>query len=409
MSTDDDTLQLDLTESITEVPQANSISLFLELMECLRGEKRTIPAMASLLEVDKRTVRYYTDFGRWLQWIEPVDDTTVGLTREGRAFVTSEPARGRLFANALFARPLVRTVQRLKRDHFDDVDEPEATRQACFRAVERLTALSDATARRRAGALASMLRWAYQPDQLDWSTGRPTEEPTAPFDFQGQSFLTAYAARQFGESRSICIGFPRQVLTFATGDGDELETEHWQRASYETDDGTNRWFGSIPINPSTLGVARRGGPDLRRLLISCNPYLAMVVTLLTSSSPTGSPSTTLTSDMYGLRLWHRQRELGTPLEALARLAADLDLVPVETIPHLRDLPVDDDLHPADDADLATILVETGIARRVDTSLILAPGVGSELRLPVGDGPTLWERMEPLRDDLGDATRHHVAS
>lgn len=400
----DDTIQLDLTESITDVPQANSISLFIQLLEALRGEQRSIPTLASLLEVDERTVRYYVEFGRWLRWLEPTDDHRVALTGQGRAFVDSEPARGRLFANALFDRPLIKTVQKIKREQLDEMTEPSATREACRRAVDSLTTLSEATVRRRASAITSMLKWAYNPGGLDWSTGQPTQTNEAPFDFRGQSFLTAYGARQFGDVDTIHIGFPRQVVSFGLGTTDRLRDDRWPRASYDTDAGTARWFGSIPINTSTLSVARRGGPDLRRLLISCNPYLAMLATLLTSPSTAQRCRTKLTFDMYGLRLWHKDHELGGLLEALATLAARLDLVPVENVPHLDDY-TSDQLKPADEHQLAELLEHTGIVRPVDTVLILAPGVASELRLPIGDSPTLWERMEPLRSDLSEALRH----
>lgn len=404
MSSQEQTRQLDLTESITEVPQANSIALFIALMEALSGQTHTIATLASLLEVDERTVRYYVDFGRWLDWLRPGADGRMELTTNGVEFVESEPSRGRLFANTFFEQPLVKTVQQLKRQHYADQSEPTATRKACRRAVDGLTSLSEATAERRAQAIAAMLRWAYHPADLDWSTGSPVESPTTPFDFQGQSFLSAFAARQLGKQRTICIGFPRQVVTFACGDADSLSADRWERASYLDDDGSSRWFGSIPTNASTLAAANRGGPDLRRLLIACNPYLAMLVTLLTSRSATSRSNITLTSDMYGMRLWVQNRELGSPLQAMATLATHLDLLPVETVPHLTNGPDNAQLHPADDAELERLLVGTGIVRPVDTSLILAPGVGSELRLEAGDGPTLWERMEPLRDELVPAVR-----
>ena len=409
MSPDDQTIQLDLTTSITEVPQANSISLFISLMEALRGEEHTLGTLAELLEVDERTVRYYAEFGQWLQWIEPTGDAKFGLTTTGRAFVESEPGRGRLFANALFERPLVKTAQRIKREQLEEVDEPEATRRACQRAIEGLTTLSEATIRRRAQALASMLRWAYNPGGLDWSTGRPDTSPQSPFSFQGQSFLTAYAARQFTASDRLHIGFPRQVVTFAAGQTTRLDQKRWNRASYELDDGSGRWFGSIPVNESTRNAAARGGPDLRRLLIACNPYLAMLMTLLTSPSAARSAATRLTRDMYGLRLWYHNRELGTPLATLADIATELKLVPVETVPHLTEDPGNEQLHPAEESELAELLVDTGMVRPVDTVLILAPGVASELRLPLGDSPTLWERMEPLREDIHDVIRARLSA
>ncbi len=399
-----DHIQLDLTESISDVPQANNISLFVSLMEALGSQQHSLTSLSDLLDVNERTVRYYTDFGRWLRWIVPAGDGSPELTSKGRAFVDSVPARGRLFANALFARPLIQTVQRLKREQFADESDPQATHRACRRAIDGLTTLSEATIERRASALSSMLRWAYNPGQLDWSSGRPARRSHSPFDFQGQSFLTAYAARRFGGSRSIHIGFPCQVVAFATGDISTLDNDSWDRANYSAGEGSSQWFGSIPVNPSTRSVARRQGPDLRRLLIGCNPYLAMLITLMTSPSPSGKSATTLTADMYGLRLWHRNRELGSPLQALARLATSLQLVPVETVPHLENTPQQDEQRAGTDGDFQTVLEQAGIVRAVDTSLILAPGVGSELRHPLGDGPTLWERMEPLREDLQDAIR-----
>ncbi len=402
MASDPDNRQLDLTESITEVPQASSLSLFIALMEALRGGERDFSGLAPMLEVDERTVRYYADFGRWLTWLRPAGDGKVALTAEGLAFVESIPARGRLFSSALFSRPLVQTVQQLKRDQFADLTEPAATRRACERAVEGMTTLSEATAARRASSLASMLRWAYHPRRVDWSTGQPEPQERAPFDFRGQSFLTAFAARQYGRSRQIYIGFPHQVVTFATGQGDTLQAEHWVRASYDTSDGSARWYGSIPINPSTLAVARRGGPDLRRLLVGCNPYLSILVIMMVAQKP-GLPSrVSLTRDMYGLRLWYRDRELGSPLAALATIAGHIDLIPIDRVPHLSGRHVRDDLRAANDEELAQVLTTTGIVRSVDTSLVIAPGVASELRLPVGDGPTLWERAEPLREALQEA-------
>lgn len=404
MATDAENLQLDLTESITEVPQASSLALFIELMEALRRQHQAIVALAPLLDVDERTVRYYADFGRWLGWLKPAGDGELALSTDGLAFVESVPARGRLFARALFSRPLVQTVQQLKREQFDDIDEPQATRLACLRAVEAMTNLSEATAERRASSLASMLRWAYHPGRVDWSTGEPEAESRTPFDFHGQSFLTAFAARQYGGRRKIYIGFPHQVLTFATGDGASLQSEHWVRASYDTDDGGATWYGSIPINPSTLAVARRGGADLRRLLISCNPYLALLVTLMAAPAA-GIPSrVNLSRDMYGLRLWYRDREWGAPLTALATVASRLDLISIDRVPHLSGRHVRDDLRAGTDEEFIEVLHAANLVRTVDTSLVLAPGVASELRLPLGDGPTLWQRAEPLRDAVHKAMR-----
>jgi hypothetical protein len=407
MKRDSPPLQLDLTESITDVPQANNIALFIEMMEALRTGEQALSHLAELLDVDERTARYYTDFGRWLKFLRHVDDSRVGLTTEGMAFVDSKPARGRLFSAALFERPLVQTVQQVKREHFADVDEPESTRQACLFAVERLTRLAPATAQRRAGALASMLRWAHRPRDLDWTTGRPQEHRFTPFNFVGQSFVTAFAAREFGTERTMFIGFPRQVMLFAVGRGADLKPSHWEQASYEVKGGQARWFGSIPINETTLAVARRQGPDLRRLLISCNPYIAILTNLLIPVATAGSPPhgpVRLTRDMYGLRVWHRDRELGSPIQTVAVMAATLNLICVETVPHLQGQSDDEILRPGSDDELIEVLLHTGILRPVETSLMPSPGLVNELLHPVGDGPTLWERCAALQKALTEALR-----
>ncbi len=406
MTSDETRLQLDLTESITSVPQANNISRFIDLLEALRPRRRTVAKLATLMDVKERTARYYLDFGVWLRFVRPADDDRFELTSDGLAFVESQPSRGRLFATALFRRPLIQQIQRTRSDDFAHLSEPEATREAAEKVVQALTTLSEATAHRRASALTSMMRWAQRPGDLDWSSGQPVDSPRAPFDFHGQSFLSAYAARQFGSPRPMAIGIPRQVILFARADLERLRHQDWARASYIDAEQDLRWFGSIPINPSTTAVARRRGPDLRRLLISCNPYLAMLVSLLSASGTRRPPPATLTRDMYGLRLWHRDRDLGDLLPGLASLAQAIDLIALDVVPHLAGGAENAPILPASDDEVADLLTSTGILRTVDTSLELSPKVSNELRLPVGDNPTVWERLQPLRDDLVDALRRY---
>ncbi len=408
MTRDDTALQLDLTESITSVPQANNISRFIDLIEALRSGPKTIDKCASLMNVKPRTVRYYLDFGLWLRFVRQEEDR-FELTSDGLAFAESHPSRGRLFANAVFRRPLIQQIQRTRAEEFDHLSEPEATREAATRVVHAMTTLADATARRRASALTSMMRWAQRPGDLDWSSGQPVDTPRAPFDFHGQSFLTAYAARQFGSPRPMGIGLPRQVILFSKAQFQELRHQNWTRASYTDEQGDGqRWFGSIPVNPSTIAVARRRGADLRRLLISCNPYLAMIVSLLSSSQTRRPPPATLTRDMYGLHLWHHDRDLGELLTALANLSQAINLIPLDVVPHLSGGPPDGPMAPATDDEVLELLLDTGILRRLDTSIELAPKVANELRRPVGDGenPTVWERLQPLRDDLVQALRSY---
>lgn len=401
MSPDSDPRQLDLTAAITEVPQANNIALFIRLMEAARSEERSLEGLAEVLDVEVRTVRYYLDFGRWLGWISSIDASTFTLTDEGRAFSESVSARGRLFANALFARPLIQTINELKRQDFADLPEPEATRAAAVYAIERMTQLSQATVERRAQALSSMLRWAYRPRQLDWTTGQPIES-NAPYDFPGQGFLTAFNARKFGGSRAFYIGFPHQVTLFARGE--PLKQSDWARASYETPDRAGRWFGSIPINPSTLATARRGGPDLRQLLITCNPYIALIVVLLSPPAPAHPAPLRLTRDMYGLRLWHHEFELGLPLQTLGKLAKAIDLTPFDFFPRVHRRHIHDEARHGTDQEFVETLLHCRIVQPSQTSLVLSTDLINQLIRQTAQGPPLKERLNPLQTALLEVLR-----
>lgn len=401
MSPDPDHKQLDLTTAITEVPQANNIALFIRLMEAARGQERSLGGLAELLEVEVRTIRYYIDLGRWLGWIHTIDTSTFSLTAQGLAFAESVSARGRLFSSAIFSRPLVQSINQLKRDDFTDLPEPQATLAACRLAIERMTQLAPTTVDRRAQALNSILRWAYHPRQLNWTTGQPIES-NAPFDFLGQSFLTAFNARQFGSPRKFYIGLPHQVIAFATGS--PLNQQDWARASYETLDRTGRWFGSIPVNPSTLATAKRGGSDLRQLLISCSPYIALTVALLTPPAPAHPAPLRLTLDMYGPRLWHHEYELGLPLKTLAHLANSADLTPLDFVPRLHKRDARDELRPATDKELVNLLLSCGIVSASQTSLPLSNELRGQLTRQTPEGPPLKERLQPLQSALLEGLR-----
>ncbi|MFU8805258.1 MAG: hypothetical protein ACNA8W_15705 [Bradymonadaceae bacterium] len=404
MKKSNEELQLDLTAAVTDVPQANSLALFIRFMGALRSGRQTVEELAESLGVEVRTVQYYADFGRWITFVQPASGATLALTETGLVFAESVPARGRLFSAGLFAKRLVQTVQSLKRDALEAEGRELDTQEACLRAIRAMTDLAESTAERRASALASMLQWAYKPSAVDWTSGEPNEEARATFDFQGQSFLTAMGARRFGLNKAIHVAFPRQVLIFARDHARGLHAAHWIRASYEVRPGSATWFGSVPTNPSTLAVAERGGPDLRRLLVLCAPYVSILVAMLTLRDAARRPLVRLTSDMYGPQLWYREAVLGPPLQVIEDAARALDLVPVHSVPHLERRHSREDLSMGDDAALCELLIASGIVRLRDTALELAPGFEDALRQSNEATSSIAERLQILQPTLQEWLR-----
>ncbi len=398
---DDGVVQLDLTLSVTVVPQANNLALFVRLMDLIHRGQQETSGLANALAVEERTVNYYVEFGRWLKLI----DDGVSLSDAGRSFAASVPARGRLFAQAMFDRRLIRTVQALKREsRNEDGVETLDTREACTRAIRGLTDLSESTTVRRASGLAQMLEVAYRPSSIDWTTGAAHAHPTFKLEYTGRSFATALGARQFGVAREFRIGFPRQVCEFVAKEGRGISAADWGRASWNTADGAAVWFGGVPINKSTIDVAGRGGRDLRRFLVQVAPYVALAVAILTYRVQPGRPAIRLTSDMYGPRFWNHERELGAPLQVVDKLAQALDLVPTKGVPRAL---LDAEarlLEPGTDADLVELLRAAGFIQADDTTFAVAPGIDAELRDAGDDAASLADLLGPAWTTFGQMQR-----
>lgn len=398
----EDPLQLDLTAKITEVPQANSLSLLIRMMEAIERGHTSVPELAEALDVEERTVHYYVDFGRWLKFLKSVSGGELGFTETGLAFATSVPGRGRLFSKALFARPLVQSVNALKRNsmNVEEGIEELDTRAACERAIRELTDLSASTAKRRASALASMLEAAYRSSRVDWQTGEPlTAYKNVTFDFPGRAFSTAMAARQFASSSEFRIGFPRQVRVFVQKKGHSLNSRHWSRASFDSSDNRATWFGAIPVTETTQDIAERGGRDLRKLLTMCAPYVTLAVAILTYRDAAKRPSVRLTNDMYGLKFWEHDRELGSPIEVVEAFAAELDLVPVKGVPRALRHATPELLEKGDDEQLVAILLESGMVAEKDTRFELVRWFEDELREGGDASPAMIERFGPLHEAI----------
>lgn len=402
---DDDVVQLDLTLSVTVVPQANNLALFVRLMDELHRGVHEIEALADALEVEERTTHYYVDFGRWLKMLATPEPGRTQFTDLGYSFAESVPARGRIFAQAMFARKLIKTVQALKRDSTNEDDlETLDTRSACLKAIRGLTDLSESTAARRASGVAHMLEAAYKPSRIDWTTGEPNPEYRRKLEYDGRSFATALGARQFGVAREFRIGFPRQVRVFVEHEGHGINARRWNRASWNTSGGDAVWFGGVPVNASTVEVAARGGRDLRRFLVQVAPYISLSVAMLTYRDRLGRPSTRFTHDMYGLKVWEHDRELGSPLQVLDQLATQLELVPTKGVPKEL-LDAEPELvEPGVDTDLLATLSAAGFITEQDTTYTVSPGIEAELRDARDDAASLAELLGPAWEALGQLLR-----
>lgn len=394
--------QLDLLGGAAKVPQANNVHLLVVLMEAIEHGVRVVNELADKLDVDERTVRYYADLARWLGFVHQTGKGAWAPTDTGSAFADSVSSRGRLFSQAIFQKEVVKIANQHKRQAIDEGREL-STREACLRAITRATELSESTASRRASSLASLLDAAYRPSRIDWETGETLDKRGHPaLEFEGESFLTALAVRQLGVKQRMQIGFPEQVVRFVTGEAHKLDRTLWKRASWQTDS-KGQWFGSLPLNDVTREIALRGGRDLRQLLVLTVPFVTMTCAFLALRDPLDRPLTSITEDMYGIRMWFHETDLGSPREAIGELALGVDLELVDTPPHLVGT---DNPHaaPATDAGLLEVLVSSGICRRKDTVIELAPGVRHEWHEGSEDSPSVEERLEPLRDEIVELLR-----
>jgi len=168
------------------VPNANNPRLLLRLVGFVATGIRRAGPLAELLEVELRTVHYYTQAAEWLGLLEVEGE--LRLTPRGLALAFSEPeAQKQLYAEAVWSNPLAALVMGA-RDALPTADE------IAVLVAHREPTLAPATARRRASALRSLLAPAFarRPDPrrgqgaqlaLPFPRARPPPEP-APVDLR---------------------------------------------------------------------------------------------------------------------------------------------------------------------------------------------------------------------------------
>lgn len=177
------------------VPNANSPQLLTHLLEMVARGVRSTRALQEALGVDQRTIRYYTQAGAWLGFLEPTSEPR--LTPEGLAYVYAGPARPALWSDAVKRQPFLARL-------LDRSPPTGPSRDAIVRAIlEADPDLAPSTVERRVSSVRGLLGphldhvaanlpddEVADPNQLALPLAQaPRVEPTPP--------LTATAGRAF--------------------------------------------------------------------------------------------------------------------------------------------------------------------------------------------------------------------
>jgi len=156
------------------IPNANNPRLLQRLVRLVASGIRKQRALAEVLQVELRTVHYYTQAGEWLGLL--ATDKEVHLTPRGVEFAFAEPRqRAKMYAKAVWSVPLVQALLSGRGDL------PDTEVIASF-IVENEPSMSPRTARRRATSLKGLIEPAirHRPSQKT-----PQSEQMA-FNFSGQ-------------------------------------------------------------------------------------------------------------------------------------------------------------------------------------------------------------------------------
>lgn len=149
------------------IPQANSVETLVYVIEAIRDGVDTVDQLVLEFDVRDRTVHYYLELAEWLGFLRDRKTTQFHLTTTGLTFADAVERRAELYAAGVMQHELVqRALERAGgkrsaddlRDIFTDV-------------ITEMGVLAEATARRRSGALATLVE-AAQMEDVDWTTAR---------------------------------------------------------------------------------------------------------------------------------------------------------------------------------------------------------------------------------------------
>ncbi len=232
------------------VPNANDPRVLIRMIGLIAAGLRDPRTLAEVLDVELRTVHYYTQAGEWLTLL--ATEGELHLTRHGLDLAFADPARRlRLYADAVWRNEFARTLLSGHRSM------PDADTIARF-ILEQEPELAPTTARRRASAVRSLLEPAFE-RRPGRRRARGTQL-TLPFALvtPTQDAVTEPVDLRAGLERSpdVYARLYRVLL-----DQGELSTSHL-RAVLDQVGGSNCPLGSYAEMAVRRGDARRLGDRL---------------------------------------------------------------------------------------------------------------------------------------------------
>lgn len=148
------------------IPQANSVETLVYVVEAIAAGVDTVDDLVREFDVRERTVHYYLELAEWLGFLRDRRATQLHLTETGASFAATVGARARLYSDGVLQHELVRRALARGADR-----DFETLRTAFAEEIRGLDVLAEATAKRRAGALATLVQ-AIDAEEIDWETGR---------------------------------------------------------------------------------------------------------------------------------------------------------------------------------------------------------------------------------------------
>ena len=208
------------------IPNANNPRLLQRLVRLVASGIRKQRALADVLQIELRTVHYYTQAGEWLGLL--ATDKEVHLTPRGVEYAFAEARRRpKLYAQAIWSIPLVQTLLSGRGDL------PTAEVIASF-ILENEPSMSPRTARRRATALRGLVEPALR--------HRPSRKES-----KSQQLSCGFTSLVEDESTAVASPSPQNAVDLSAG------TDQNPDVCAPTDSALGQWRNHHGADSSAAG------------------------------------------------------------------------------------------------------------------------------------------------------------